>query len=138
MKKFKYDPSKHETRIGNNYDLKVLNNGRTDPEIILKCRHKFLETENPEYRDKTDNQFLQLYFIFNNEEDAKTFYNLMKKGTLKRVQRHTGRFKEEEAIKIHKDIPTWSLPKGQTEGKMEMHLEDYPKDKIIFEDKVRK
>ena len=133
---YKYNPSKHEVIIGNNYNLKMLDSGNIEVPIILKCRHKYLETENPEYRNKTDNQFLQLNFMFDNGEDAETLYNLLKKGTLKRVQRHTGRFKEEESIKINKDIPTWRLPEGQKEGKMEMTLEDYPKDRIIFDENI--
>ena len=130
---FKYDPSKHECRIGNNYDLKMLDSGNMEVPIILKVRHGYLKTENPEYRDKTDNQFLQLDFIFDNQRDADALYNILKKGTLKRIQRLTGRFTEDESIKIERNIPTYRTDYETHE--IFKTLEDYPKDRIIFPDK---
>lgn len=135
---FIYDPTKHETTIAHNYSLKVLNMGNAEVPMVLKTWYPFRETENPEYRLKTDNRFLQLDFIFDNQEDADTLYNLLKKGTLRRVQRLTGRFKEEEATHIDRDIPTWYQSTEEGGGKPYMRLEDYPKYRIVYPDHVRR
>ena len=96
---FKYDSSKHEVRICNKYHIVKLQDGKMEVPMILKTKHGYLKTENPEYRDKTDNEFLRLDFIFDNQDDADTMYNLLKKGTIRRIERYTGRFKEQEELK---------------------------------------
>jgi len=82
----------------NKYNLIKVDKQGNEVPIILKTRPGiFLETQNPKFK-KTDNIYLRLNFIFNNDKDAQNFYCGLKDNPLNFVERDTGYINEVQEL----------------------------------------